>query len=161
MTSYCNVRIIHALTPKDFQKCLSVRYNVFIEEQKYSPEIENDGIDELCQHWLATCDKANEDGTVDHEYPIGTVRLIPKPDGSAKLGRLAVLSQARGLCAGKKLINAFIEYCKNSSHHTIVLHSQYDRRGFYEKIGFVLEENDSEVFTEANTPHVRMWMRNL
>lgn len=55
----------------------------------------------------------------------------------------------------------FIEYCKKNEFNTIVLHSQYPRRGFYEKLGFVIEKDDDEVFEEGGTPHVRMWMRNL
>lgn len=89
------------------------------------------------------------------------VRLIPKSEGVAKLGRLAVLSSARGLNIGQKLTKSFVDYCSKNGFHTIVLHAQNPRRGFYEKCGFSVEEGDDEVFTEAGTPHVRMWMRNL
>lgn len=116
--------------------------------------------DHICQHWIATCDKINEDGTIE-KCDIGNVRLWPKPNGVAKLGRLGVLSSARGLYIGQQLVKAFIDYCKNNGFHTIVLHSQYPRKGFYEKLGFVVEEGDDEIFEEGGTPHVRMWMRNL
>ena len=116
--------------------------------------------DDVSQHWVAYCDKENEDGTVEKHVPVGTIRLIPKPD-AAKLGRFAVLSEARGLYIGQELVKTFIKYCKDNGYHTIVLHSQYPRRGFYEKLGFVIEKDDDEVFEEGGTPHVRMWMRNL
>ncbi|EIE91322.1 hypothetical protein G6F46_003543 [Rhizopus delemar] len=161
MTLYDNFCIIHAVTPKDLKKCFEVQDEVFIKEQKHSVDIVRDGLEDICQHWVAVCDKKNDNGTVEFEYPIGTVRLMPKENGVAKLGRLAVLSSARGLYAGQKLVKAFIEYCKNNSYHTIVLHAQIDRRGFYERLGFVVEEGDSEVFIESHTPHVRMWMRDL
>jgi predicted GNAT family N-acyltransferase len=75
------------------------------------------------------------------------------------LGRLAVLSSARGLQIGRLLVEAFVDYCKKNSYNTIVLHSQYPRRGFYEKTGFKIEHGDDKIFDEAGTPHVRMWMR--
>lgn len=86
--------------------------------------------------------------------------MIPLPGNIAKLGRLAVLSTARGLYIGQKLVNEFIDFCKKNEYHTIVLHSQYPRRGFYAKLGFVIEEGE-EIFDEDGTPHIRMYMRNL
>lgn len=77
------------------------------------------------------------------------------------MGRLAVLSTARGLYIGQLLVKSFIQYCKENHFHTIVLHSQYPRRGFYAKLGFVIEQGDDEIFDEDGTPHIRMWMRNL
>jgi predicted GNAT family N-acyltransferase len=118
-------------------------------------------MDAICQHWVATCDVENEDGTVEHNVDIGCVRLIPKPDGLAKLGRLAVKKSARGYSIGLKLVETFVDYCRKNGFHTIVLHSQYPRRGFYEKAGFVIEKGDDEIFDEAGTPHVRLWMRNV
>lgn len=91
---------------------------------------------------------------------MGTIRLIPQSDNIAKLGRLAVLSTARGLYIGQKLVKSFIEYCRENGFHSIVLHSQYPRRGFYQKLGFVIEEGE-EIFDEDGTPHIRMWMRSL
>jgi predicted GNAT family N-acyltransferase len=71
------------------------------------------------------------------------------------------LSCARGLYIGQQLVKAFIEYCKKNGFHTIMLHSQYPRKGFYEKLGFVVEQGDDEIFEEGGTPHVRMWLRHL
>lgn len=86
--------------------------------------------------------------------------MITKPDRVAKLGRLAVLSEARGLSIGQKLVKHFIDFVKEHGYTSIVLHSQYPRRGFYEKLGFVIEEGE-EIFDEDGTPHIRMWMRQL
>ncbi|KAG2204618.1 hypothetical protein INT46_009727 [Mucor plumbeus] len=159
MSKYTNVKIVHIQYPDEIHRALAVRRQVFVEEQGYSEEIELDGQDDVCQHWIVTCDKENEDGSVEHNVDIGNVRLIPKPEGVAKLGRLAVLSSARGLQIGRLLVEAFVDYCKKNSFNTIVLHSQYPRRGFYEKTGFKIEHGDDKIFDEAGTPHVRMWMR--
>ena len=115
--------------------------------------------DHLCQHFIASCEKENKDGTTEY-VDVGNVRLWPQPNGVAKLGRLGVLSSARGLYIGQLLVKAFINYCRESNFHSIVLHAQYPSKGFYEKLGFVVEEGDV-IFEEAGTPHIRMWMRNL
>jgi predicted GNAT family N-acyltransferase len=71
------------------------------------------------------------------------------------------LSTARGLYIGQLLVKTFIQHCKENNFHTVVLHSQYPRRGFYAKLGFVIEEGDDEIFDEDGTPHIRMWLRNI
>ncbi|CEP13890.1 hypothetical protein [Parasitella parasitica] len=159
MSKFTNIKIIHIEYPNEIHRALAIRRKVFIEEQGYSEAIEKDGHDSICQHWIASCDIEYQDGTIEHNVDIGNVRLVPKTDGLAKLGRLAVLSSARGLQIGRLLVEAFIDYCKNNNYNTIVLHSQYPKRGFYEKTGFRIEDGDDEIFDEAGTPHVRMWMR--
>ncbi|KAG2229972.1 acyl-CoA N-acyltransferase [Thamnidium elegans] len=161
MSKYTNVSIKHLQTVEERKDALKVRVAVFVDEQKYSLESELDSHDDVSQHWVAYCDKENQDGTVEKGVPVGTIRLIPKPDGLAKLGRFAVLSDARGLYIGQQLVKSFIQYCKENSFNTIVLHSQYPRRGFYAKMGFMIEENDDAIFDEDGTPHIRMWMRSL
>ncbi|KAI9478739.1 MAG: acyl-CoA N-acyltransferase [Benjaminiella poitrasii] len=161
MAKYSNVRIAKLKIPEEISRAHAVRYQVFVLEQGYTVEIDRDNNDEICHHWIATCDKENDDGTIEHDVDIGTIRLWPKENGVAKLGRLAVLSSARGLYIGQKLCEAFIEFCKQNSFQTIVLNAQIGRRGFYEKAGFVVEEGDDGVFDDSGTPHIRMWMRNL
>ncbi|KAI7902751.1 acyl-CoA N-acyltransferase [Cokeromyces recurvatus] len=161
MVKYFNTTITKLKVPDEISRAHAVRYQVFVLEQGYTVEIDRDNNDEKCHLWIATCDKENDDGTVEHNVDVGTVRLWPKEGGVAKLGRIAVLSSARGLSIGRKLCETFIEYCKNNGFHTIVLNSQIGRRGFYEKIGFRVEEGDDDIFDDSGTPHVRMWMRNL
>ncbi|KAI8987719.1 acyl-CoA N-acyltransferase [Mycotypha africana] len=158
MPNYINISVVHLKNPEELDRALRIRKQVFHVEQGYSMEIELDGQDDTAQHWVATCDKINEDGTIEHNFDIGVVRLIPKEEGVAKLGRLAVLPCGRGLSIGKKLVDAFIAYCKENGFHTIVLHSQYPRRGFYEKCGFSAKEGQDQVFEEAGTPHIKMWL---
>ncbi|GAA5807587.1 hypothetical protein MFLAVUS_000952 [Mucor flavus] len=145
-----DITIDHLSYPEGIHRAHAVRYEVFVVEQGYSVQIEQDNQDNICQHWVATYKSKD----------VGNIRLWPKTNGVAKLGRLGVLSSARGLYIGQKLVLEFIEYCKQNKFNAIVLHSQYPKRGFYEKLGFVVEEGD-EIFEEAGTPHVRMWMRNL
>ncbi|CAO0797105.1 unnamed protein product [Mucor circinelloides] len=160
MAKYSNVSIKQLVYPGGIDDALKVRIAVFVDEQKYTLESELDNLDEGSFHWAAYCDKENEDGTVENNVPVGTIRMIPKPDNVAKLGRLAVLSTARGLYIGQLLVKELVRFSKENGYHTIVLHSQYPRRGFYAKLGFVIEEGE-EIFDEDGTPHIRMYMRNI
>ncbi|KAG0936465.1 hypothetical protein G6F57_007939 [Rhizopus arrhizus] len=160
MPKYSNLKISLLTTPEEKKKALDVRIAVFVTEQKYPLETEVDGLDDGAVHWAAIADKENEDGTVEKDVFIGTIRLLHASDTTAKLGRLAVLSEARGLYAGQLLVKAFLEYAKANGYQSAVLHSQYPRRGFYHKLGFVIEEGE-EIFDEDGTPHIRMWKRSL
>ncbi|OBZ89738.1 hypothetical protein A0J61_02201 [Choanephora cucurbitarum] len=143
----------------DYTRTIAVRYNVFVVEQGYHAKWQMDDIDHLGIHWIATADQVDEQGvTICPNVDIGTIRLIPKHDGLVKLTRFAVIKEARGLKVGQALVKVFVKYCQEHGYHTIVLHSQYPRRGFYQKVGFVLEEGDDDIFDEAGTPHVRLWM---
>ncbi|KAI8053126.1 acyl-CoA N-acyltransferase [Gilbertella persicaria] len=156
---YDNVSIVQV---KDFERPHAVRHKVFVLEQGYSSTIETDDLDDKSTHWVATCDKVDQNGTlIESNVDVGTIRLVPKNQNMAKLTRFAVVQNARGLKIGQRLLEAFIDYSKKNGFDTIVLHSQHPKRGFYEKAGFVVERGDDEVFIEAGTPHVRMWMRNL
>ncbi|KAI8876037.1 acyl-CoA N-acyltransferase [Backusella circina FSU 941] len=159
MVQYTNAKIVKVTERDDIQKALDVRIAVFVHEQGYEPHTEVDSHDDTCDHWIAVCDI--DDGQLQKEVPVGAIRLIAKPDQVAKLGRLAVLSHARGLSLGKRLVQEFIKYSKENGYKTIVLHAQIDKRGFYEKLGFSTEAGDDDVFDEDGTPHIRMWMRNL
>jgi predicted GNAT family N-acyltransferase len=117
--------------------------------------------DVTAQHWAAVADKENGDGTIEHSVPIGTIRLAPQPGKVARLGRVAVISSARGLKVGPKLIETFEKYCIDNGFHSIYLHAVSEKRGFYEKLGYVVEEGDDEEFEEDGTPHIRLWKRNL
>ncbi|KAG1471382.1 hypothetical protein G6F56_002151 [Rhizopus delemar] len=159
MSKFSNVRISLLTSAEEKKKALDVRIKVFVNEQQYPLETEIDELDDDAIHWAAIADKQQEDGSVDKDVYIGTIRLLHR-DKIAKLGRLAVLSEARGLYAGQQLVKAFLEYAKSNGYESVVLHSQYPRRGFYAKLGFVVEEGE-EIFDEDGTPHIRMWKRHL
>lgn len=110
----------------------------------------------------AVADKVKEDGTViESGVPIGTIRLAPKPNSVARLGRVAVISSARGLKCGPRLIKTFEDYCIENKFHIIYLHAVSEKRGFYERLGYVVEKDDDEEFIEDGTPHIRLWKRDL
>ncbi|KAI8382377.1 acyl-CoA N-acyltransferase [Blakeslea trispora] len=157
---FVNIKISRLEGP--YTRSIAVRYNVFVVEQGYHPKWQMDDLDHLGIHWIATADKVDENGViVCPDVDIGTIRLMPKENGLVKLTRFAVIQEARGLRVGQGLVKVFVDYCQKHGYDTIVLHSQYPRRGFYQKVGFVLEKGDDSIFDEAGTPHVRLWMRNI
>jgi predicted GNAT family N-acyltransferase len=87
--------------------------------------------------------------------PLGTIRLYRLPNTSiGKLGRLAVDLSARGLGLGRKLVETMEEDAKQSGITFIDVHSQVDKRTFYEKLGYHVV--DDEVFVEDGIDHIKM-----
>ncbi|KAI7855437.1 acyl-CoA N-acyltransferase [Circinella umbellata] len=157
---YMNLEIRPALTDEDKKKCIDVRIKVFVYEQKCSLETQTDDeYDPISTHWLATCQIAD----TNERVPVGTIRLVPVKNDQqvARLGRLAVLPDARGLSVGKNLALTMLEGAKAQGIKSIVLDGQVDKRGFYEKVGFVVEDADKEPFIYYDKPHYQMWMRSI
>lgn len=120
-----------------------IRFTVFVDEQKVPVEIELDEWDARCLHALAL------DAT---GAAVGTGRLLP--DGH--IGRMAVLSDARGTGAGMALLQALMRAARERGHVEAVLSAQTHAVAFYRKAGFVEE---GAVYEEAGIPHVDMRRR--
>lgn len=114
----------------------AIRCTVFIEEQRVPQEEEWDGRDPECQHFIATLDG----------QPVGTARLLP--DGH--IGRVAVLSSARGSGIGYQLMEAAVQAAREAGHAKVELSAQLHALAFYERLGF---EAYGEVFMDAGIPH--------
>jgi predicted GNAT family N-acyltransferase len=122
----------------------TVRYTVFVVEQKVPLEIEWDDMDEHCLHVVV----------IDADQkPIATGRLLP--DGH--IGRMAVLQHARGRNIGSAVLEALIEAARQRGDTAVVLNAQTQAERFYARHGFVRE---GEEFMEAGIAHVTM-RRNL
>ena len=116
-----------------------IRRIVFIDEQQVPQEEEWDGRDTECLHFLATL----------NGEPVGTARLLP--DGH--IGRVAVLSSARGTGIGYQLMEAAIKAAREAGHSYAALSAQLHALAFYERLGFVAH---GDVFMDAGIPHREM-----
>lgn len=116
-----------------------IRRVVFIDEQRVPQEEEWDGSDADCLHFLAML----------NGKPVGTARLLP--DGH--IGRVAVLSSARGTGIGYQLMEATIEAARAAGHTHAALSAQLHALAFYERLGFVAH---GDVFMDAGIPHREM-----
>lgn len=133
----------------DWEKLYSVRFTVFVEEQKVPEEIEKDELDPVARHLLATL----EDGA-----PIGTARWTDEGGGNIRVGRVAVLREWRRYGVGSLLMDGLLEDAKNAGFLTAHLHAQVSSIPFYSNLGF--SQTDEPEFEEAGIPH-RMMERKL
>ena len=118
----------------------TIRFEVFVEEQKVPAELEMDHMDALCLHAVAY-DAA---GT-----PVGTGRLLP--DGH--IGRMAVRKGARGTGVGGALLRALMAQAKTRGDRQVELSSQTHAAPFYLRHGFTIEGDE---FFEAGIAHINM-----
>jgi len=136
----------------EFEKCLQIRREVFIEEQGVAEGLELDGLEAECVHFLAW-----KDGDRELEQAIGTARLWIDATGIAKAQRVAVLETARGDGAGRVLMRAVEEVTRSRGIASLVLGAQLTAIPFYESIGYKAYGN---FFDDAGILH-RMMRRNL
>jgi predicted GNAT family N-acyltransferase len=140
-----SISIILAQTPADREVCFSIRKAVFVEEQNVPLELEMDEYDASATHFLLR----------DGEMPLATARLLNKR-GLAKIGRVAVLREARGRGQGLVLMLAVMDQARRQGFTEAVLDSQTYAVPFYERLGFAAE---GEEFDDAGIPHYRMRRR--
>ena len=118
----------------------TIRFEVFVEEQKVPAELEMDHMDALCVHAVAY----DASGT-----PVGTGRLLP--DGH--IGRMAVRKLARGTGVGGALLQALMAQARARGDLQVVLSAQTHAAPFYQRHGFTI---DGDEFFEAGIAHINM-----
>ncbi len=133
-------------SPREFEACLTIRREVFVRGQNVPEEIEIDGLDPGCTHFLARVDG----------HPVGTARLR-EVNGEAKAERVAVLEPWRGCGIGRHLMRATEAEARASDLQGMVLNAQVSVIPFYERLGYRAE---GEIFLEADIDH-RTMRKNL
>ena len=117
----------------------NIREKVFIQEQKVTPQLEWDGMDEKAIHFLVFNDKA----------AIGCARAIVIKN-HMQLGRMAVLKEYRGQGIGSALIEKAMTTAKLNQLSAIYISAQCHAINFYKKFGF---EVTSDIYLDAEIPH--------
>jgi predicted GNAT family N-acyltransferase len=139
--------------PADRALCFAVRKEVFVVEQGVPEDLEYDAYDEVAVHVLAVRD----DGV-----PLGAGRLLHGAAAAGKtggepgvgsLGRLAVVSAARGLGVGVALVRAVEDAARARGLTAVQLGAQTHALGFYERLGY---EAYGPEFPDAGIPHRAM-----
>jgi predicted GNAT family N-acyltransferase len=85
--------------------------------------------------------------------PIGTARIFNADENEKnhlKIGRLSLLEEHRGRGIGSKMMSILLDYAKTKDCKKLSLNAQIDAMAFYEKFGFIAEE---EVFDEGGILH--------
>ncbi len=130
-------------TPAEREACYDIRKAVFVQEQAVPLELEMDEYDDVATHFLLR----DPEGT-----PLATARLLDK-HGLAKIGRVAVVQEARGRGLGLMLMQYVVEEAQKRGFTEAVLDSQTYAIPFYERLGFTAE---GEEFDDASIPHFLM-----
>jgi predicted GNAT family N-acyltransferase len=122
----------------------SVRTAVFVHEQGIAPEDEWDADDATALHAVL----------LDvHGQALGNARLLQPSVSVAKIGRMAVLRNARGQGYGDRLLQALVSEARRRGHKEVRLSAQRTAQGFYAKNGFQVV---GEPFDEVGIAHVEM-----
>ncbi len=123
--------------------CLSLRHDVFVQEQGVPEDLELDGLDASARHFavrtggdiIATC----------------RIRLV---DGTAKIERVAVARDSRGKGVGAALMKYIMQELEKTDHITLFkLSAQTDAVPFYERLGF---RAYGQEYMDAGLPHYDM-----
>ncbi|KAJ3190754.1 hypothetical protein HK101_008412 [Irineochytrium annulatum] len=166
-----HIIISRVCTSTALAAAVEIRRQVFVEEQHYPLDIEFDAVDDdpTTVHILATlpATKASlfvrpqglplldvDDGG-GSRVAIGTCRAITVPDASRESGcvdwwwkieRVAVVKVARGLGAGKELVSGMEKVLLKEQNEVgrFKLHAHANRKGFYERLGYVMEGGEFE-----------------
>jgi predicted GNAT family N-acyltransferase len=118
------------------QAIRQIRDSVFVKEQSIPNEDEFDDSDNACVHAIVW----------DEGRPVGTGRL--SDDG--RIGRIAVMKQARGKGIARAIMLALEQHAQKSGLPRLWAHAQVQALGFYEKIGYRV---DGDAFLEDGIPH--------
>ena len=135
--------VILAQTPAERDACYDIRKAVFVQEQAVPLELELDEYDDSAVHFLLRDEV---------QTPLATARLLDK-HGLAKIGRVAVLKEARGRGLGLGLMQFVLEEARRRGFTEAVLDSQTYAIPFYERLGFTAEGDE---FDDAGIPHFLM-----
>lgn len=134
-----DIRVYTKFPPQAMQ----IRRAVFVEEQGFIDEF--DDTDAIATH-LVAYDDASE--------PIATCRVFTQgSDGEFALGRFCVRKDHRGQRVGRQLLEVAEREVAVQGGRSIVLHSQLQAKGFYERCGYAAE---GEIEYEQGRPHVFM-----
>jgi predicted GNAT family N-acyltransferase len=133
-------------------QCLKVRLAVFVDEQKFSAEVEVDEYDPTGTQFLLRLLPSLE--------PIGCIRMnFLENKGYYKLSRLCVRKDYRKYRFGSKLVEAGHAWAtqdakaRGVTNPKSACHSQIPAKPFYARLGYTEE---GEEFDEDGAPHQNM-----
>lgn len=132
-----------ATTPTECDDALTVRYEVFVDEQGVPEHRELDGRDDEATHFVGYDDGA----------PVGAARLREYDETTGKVERVAVVGRYRGDGHGRELMDVVESTARDRGYESLLLHAQVPVIGFYERLGY---EVTSETFDDAGIPHREM-----
>lgn len=122
----------------------ALRRRVFVDEQRVPADLELDALDDGAVHAVA-CD--------DTSAVVGTGRLVATPDGTGRIGRMAVAGPARGRGVGAAVLAVLEGAAADAGCRRCEVHAQTHAVGFYRRAGYVAL---GPLFLEAGIAHLAM-----
>lgn len=111
---------------REISDAREIRKQVFQSEQGIDSKLDFDGKDEKAEHIIAYFgNKA-----------VGTARVRYLREKTAKIERVSILKECRGKGIGRSIIEYIISYFQDKGVEKIMLDSQEQVKGFYEKLCF-------------------------
>jgi predicted GNAT family N-acyltransferase len=141
----------HVQSELELEHALSVRRQVFIEEQAVPESIERDGFDQ----WLPNrSDVLHVVGYLNGE-PVAAGRVVLKMSGYdyPKIGRIAVLKSARGQGFGVQVMDCIHGLSAEQGVEVVTLSAQCHAVPFYRSLGYVPL---GDIYLEADIEHQMM-----
>ncbi|MCY7321180.1 MAG: GNAT family N-acetyltransferase [Phormidesmis sp. CAN_BIN36] len=139
-----SVKIAHL--PHDWAPICAIRRAVFQQEQGVDEALEFDGRDDEAVQFLAYLD----------DRPVGTARIRFLSQSTAKLERLAVMSDARKQGVGQQIMHIALKFLSEKNILEVRIHAQEPVKEFYQALGFEVE---GDRFEEAGISHLKMSKR--
>lgn len=121
-----SLRVSQVESESERARARAIRRAVFVEEQAVPLELESDGLDASCDHFLAWL--AGE--------AVGTARARMTARGW-KLERVAVLREHRARAVGRALVAGALARAPKGA--PVIIHAQESALGFWQRVGFVAE----------------------
>lgn len=131
-----------ATSAADFAVSMAIRESVFIGEQNVPADLERDGLEDECLHYL---------GALNGKI-VATARVMPQA-GKFKFQRVAVMKSARGTGLGAQLMRFMMDDLAkrdDAAGKVFFLSSQVSAIGFYAQLGF---EVCSDEYMDAGIQH--------
>jgi predicted GNAT family N-acyltransferase len=143
-----NVQVVQVVSEGERALARALRHEVFVQEQAVPAEIEVDGLDDECQHFLARLSQTEPDAG----KAVATARARTTKHGW-KIERVAVARAQRGRSVGAALVRYILTHAPRGL--SVYVHAQESALGFWQRMGFVAE---GPGFVEGGIPHrVMVW----
>lgn len=142
------MKTIKVTTPEMLEKVLQLRNEVFVNEQKVDPALENDEYDTLDNPIVDHFALVIKENTV-----IGTCRCLHSEPHSIRLGRFAIHQSVRHQGFGLKFLKSIHNYYYQHKIENIIIHAQKQACSFYYTAGY---RPFGEEYLEANIVHIKM-----
>ena len=131
------MQIISPRTKKDFEKYFDLRWRILRKPWHQPVGSERDQDEDTSFHLMA----------IENDKALGVARLQFLDQSTAQLRYMAVAKEAEKQGIGKSIIEAMEVYARKNGINSIMLHARENAVGFYERVGFKLEEKSYLLFS--------------